>query len=114
MATLRTGDSLDKCTDVSSLVSEAQWDKVDGFVRQGRLEGASVHQAEVPGRAGLRYPPTLVTGVQSTSALVRPPAPLHLMPHSQKPTCHALFARLQTFHHPNFTRIFSLQKLAKH
>jgi len=72
MESLRVGHPLDKCLDMGTLVSPEQHDRVHGFVEAGREEGAQVFQLTLPeGAQGSFYPPTLVTGVGSTSILVR-------------------------------------------
>ena len=82
LSSLRVGHPLDKCSDMSSLVHTAQWDRVHSYVKAGVEEGANVYQGGEGGslddEEGMRdardncfYPPTLVTGVESTSLLVR-------------------------------------------
>ncbi len=73
MARLRVGDPLDKSTDVGALVDRTQQQRVSGFVDRARAEGATVFQAsanDLPG-SGCFYPPTLVTGVESSSEIVQ-------------------------------------------
>jgi len=72
MQSLRVGHPLDKCLDMGTLVSPEHHDRVHDMVEAGRGEGAEVFQLQVPeGSEGSFYPPTLVTGVGSTSILVR-------------------------------------------
>lgn len=70
MGTLRVGNSLDKCVDMGAIVDERQRDRIAAMVEQGRQEGAEVFQAACP-EEGCFYPPTLITGVQSSSLLVQ-------------------------------------------
>ncbi|XP_029441288.1 aldehyde dehydrogenase family 16 member A1 isoform X2 [Rhinatrema bivittatum] len=72
MGRLRVGDSLDKAVDMGALVDESQRKTIGEFVEEARAEGAEVFQASdsLP-RTGLFYPPTLITGVDSTSRCVR-------------------------------------------
>ncbi|CAH2319100.1 aldehyde dehydrogenase family 16 member A1 [Pelobates cultripes] len=69
---LRLGDSLDKAIDVGALVDETQKKTITEFVKEARAEGAQVFQAPGPiPKKGLFYPPTLITGVDTTSGCVR-------------------------------------------
>uniref|UniRef100_A0A8D2LL87 Aldehyde dehydrogenase domain-containing protein n=1 Tax=Varanus komodoensis TaxID=61221 RepID=A0A8D2LL87_VARKO len=72
MGQLRVGGFLDKATDVGALADEKQRDVIEGLVEEARAEGAEVFQAwaSLPS-AGLFYPPTLITGVYTTSRCVR-------------------------------------------
>lgn len=71
MGKLRVGDSLDKCIDLGAVVSQSQWDTVDGWVKLGEKEGAEVFQPDIPmPKKGCFYPPTLMTNVSSTSSVV--------------------------------------------
>ncbi|KAM4652742.1 aldehyde dehydrogenase family 16 member A1 [Discoglossus pictus] len=72
MTHLRLGDSLDKAIDVGALVDETQKKTISEFVEEAKAEGAEVFQAPctVP-KKGLFYPPTLITGVDTTSRCVR-------------------------------------------
>ncbi|XP_030053777.1 aldehyde dehydrogenase family 16 member A1 [Microcaecilia unicolor] len=72
MGRLRLGDSLDKAVDMGALVDESQQKTITEFVEEARAEGAEVFQPSDPlPRKGLFYPPTLITGVNSTSRCVR-------------------------------------------
>ncbi|XP_053546742.1 aldehyde dehydrogenase family 16 member A1 [Bombina bombina] len=72
MSHLRLGDSLDKTIDVGALVDETQKKSISEFVEEARSEGAEVFQAPcVLPTKGLFYPPTLITGVDTTSRCVR-------------------------------------------
>uniref|UniRef100_A0A8C5QWH5 Aldehyde dehydrogenase domain-containing protein n=1 Tax=Leptobrachium leishanense TaxID=445787 RepID=A0A8C5QWH5_9ANUR len=69
---MRLGDSLDKAIDVGALVDESQKKTITEFVEEARAEGAGVFQAPGPiPNKGLFYPPTLITGVDTTSRCVR-------------------------------------------
>ena len=70
MQSLRIGHSLDKCLDMGPVVDQNQWDDIDSFIKIGREEGAEIYQVDVPD-TGVFYPPTLVTGVSTTSTLVQ-------------------------------------------
>ena len=62
MQTLRVGDSLDKCIDMSAIVDQTQLDNITKLVNQGVEEGASVWQPDiVMPEKGFFYPPTLIT-----------------------------------------------------
>eukprot|EP00656_Telonema_subtile_P052309 TRINITY_DN7259_c0_g1_i3.p1 TRINITY_DN7259_c0_g1~~TRINITY_DN7259_c0_g1_i3.p1 ORF type:complete len:845 (-),score=251.63 TRINITY_DN7259_c0_g1_i3:162-2696(-) len=72
METLRVGHSLDKCLDMSTLVSPTQHKRVSAMVEAGRAEGSDVFQVGSPSDSdGCYYPPTLVTNVEATSLLVQ-------------------------------------------
>jgi len=73
---VRVGDPLAPDTDMGSLISDAQVERVDGFVRRAEADGATVvaggERAVVPGlEAGAFYRPTLVTGAVQSSELVQ-------------------------------------------
>jgi aldehyde dehydrogenase (NAD+) len=72
MANLRTGDPLDKSTDVGAIVAPVQLERIRRLMREGEAEGLEVFRANdsVPDR-GCFYPPTLVTGVDPASVLAR-------------------------------------------
>ncbi|CAM5123498.1 unnamed protein product [Natator depressus] len=69
---LRVGDPLDKAVDGGALADEAQRGAIETYVEEARAEGAEIFQAwaALPAR-GPFYPPTLITGVASTSRCVR-------------------------------------------
>jgi acyl-CoA reductase-like NAD-dependent aldehyde dehydrogenase len=67
---LRLGNGLDPATDVGPVINRAAVEKIDGYVRIGRAEGAVLvaggAPAEVAGLpAGTFYQPTLFTGVRA-------------------------------------------------
>ncbi len=73
MAKIRVGDPLDKSIDMGALIDRNQWQTVNGFVQRAQAEGALVHQAcatELPAGDSCFFPPTLVTGVESSSEIV--------------------------------------------
>nr|XP_056720002.1 aldehyde dehydrogenase family 16 member A1 [Euleptes europaea] len=72
MGQLRVGDSLDKAMDLGALADEKQRDVIESLVAEARAEGAEVFQAwaALPS-SGPFYPPTLITGVYTTSRCVR-------------------------------------------
>jgi betaine-aldehyde dehydrogenase len=72
---VRVGDPFDPRTDLGSLISQAQVERVDGFVQRARAAGAHVvtggERAVVPGfEGGAFYRPTLVTGAARDSDIV--------------------------------------------
>ncbi|XP_067408233.1 aldehyde dehydrogenase family 16 member A1 [Emydura macquarii macquarii] len=69
---LRVGDPLDKAMDGGALADEAQRVAIQTYVEEAQAEGAEIFQAwaALPAR-GPFYPPTLITGVASTSRCVR-------------------------------------------
>jgi aldehyde dehydrogenase (NAD+) len=72
MSTLRIGSPLDKTTDIGAIVARVQLERIERLVAQGVAEGATCWQADVPLPArGWYYRPTLLTNVQSTSAVVQ-------------------------------------------
>ncbi|MGH8316640.1 MAG: aldehyde dehydrogenase family protein [Steroidobacteraceae bacterium] len=65
---MRIGDPLDKAIDMGALISPAHRQRVQGFVEQAQLQGATVWQPEIPlPRQGTFYPPTLLTDVSPTN-----------------------------------------------
>ena len=70
MATLRTGDPLDKSTDVGAIVAPVQLRRIHDLVARGEAEGAILFQAEgaVPAK-GCFFPPTLFTEAAPASAI---------------------------------------------
>ena len=75
MATVRLGDVLDEATDLGSLISYEQRDRVAGFVDRARDGGARVVcGGRAPGgplARGAYYEPTLITGVGQDAEVVR-------------------------------------------
>jgi len=70
METLRVGDPLDKNTDIGAIVSPKQRAQIDGLVKAGVAEGATLFQTKACPE-GCFYPPTLLTGVESSSAVAQ-------------------------------------------
>lgn len=74
MAKIRVGDPLDKSSDMGALIDRTQWQRVSGFVQRAQAEGAQIHQAcatPLPAGDSCFFPPTLVTGVESSSEIVQ-------------------------------------------
>ena len=77
MAHIRVGDPLDKSVDMGPLIDRTQWERVNGFVERARAEGAQIDQVCASGgidfdaAGGCFYRPTLVTGVDTASEIVR-------------------------------------------
>ena len=72
MAQLRVGDSLDKCIDVGALIDQVQKDRIEGLIKVGVEDGATVWQSpcQLPGE-GVFMAPTLVTDVGMENTLLR-------------------------------------------
>jgi aldehyde dehydrogenase (NAD+) len=73
MRSLRVGDPLDKNTDVGAINSRPQLEKIERLVRQGRVEGARLHEvngAPLPER-GFWCRPCFFTGVQPSHVIAR-------------------------------------------
>ena len=76
MQRIRVGDPLDKSVDMGPLVDRVQRARVSGYVERARAEGATVLQAcvssvDLDADTGCYYRPTLVTGVETASEIVR-------------------------------------------
>ena len=70
MGTLRTGDPLDKSTDVGAIVDPIQLRRIRDLVAKGEAEGATLFQSDTPLPAtGCFFPPTLLTGVAPASTV---------------------------------------------
>ena len=67
LAKLRTGDPLEKSTDVGAIVHPVQLARIRELVGQGVAGGAVLHQGAAP--EGCFFPPTLVTNVHPASVL---------------------------------------------
>jgi aldehyde dehydrogenase (NAD+) len=72
METLIVGDPLDKNTDIGAINSAAQLERIEGYLRLGRDEGAEMYQssAALPAR-GYWCRPTLFTGVSQSDRVVQ-------------------------------------------
>ncbi len=69
---LRVGDPLDKNTDVGAINSSAQLERIRGYVDGAAAEGCRIDQPDraLPER-GFFFPPTIVSGVGGSEAIVR-------------------------------------------
>jgi len=72
MRSLRTGDPLDKNTDIGAINSLQQLEKIQSLVQAGIDEGARIHQpaCALPKR-GWYFPPTLFSGVTMSQRIAR-------------------------------------------
>jgi aldehyde dehydrogenase (NAD+) len=72
MSSLRVGSPLDKAIDIGAIVAPVQLERIRRLVDQGVADGATCWQPqiEIPG-SGLYFPPTLLTNVHPTSAVVQ-------------------------------------------
>ena len=69
---LRTGDPLDKNTDVGAINSAAQLERIQGFVEGAAAAGCRIDQPERPlPDHGFFFPPTIVSGVGGSERIVR-------------------------------------------
>lgn len=71
MQQLRTGSPLDKSIDVGSLVSQAQYERVNTIVTKGLESGGELYQAHATNAQQNYFPPTLITDVDSSHPLVQ-------------------------------------------
>ncbi len=72
LATLRTGDPLDKNTDLGAINSKPQLEKIRALVAAGVAEGATLYQpACVLPKNGYYFPPTLFSGVSQSHRIAR-------------------------------------------
>ena len=72
LKSLRTGDPLDKNTDVGAINSKAQLDRITELVASGVAEGAEIHQpaCTLP-KKGFYFPPTLFSNVSMSHRVAR-------------------------------------------
>lgn len=72
MAKLRVGDPLDKAIDIGALVDDTQLKRVSSLIAAGIKEGGKLWQpkTKLP-ETGCFLPPTLITGVESSSRLAQ-------------------------------------------
>ncbi len=68
---LRLGEPLNKSTDLGSLVSQTQFNRVSEMVESGLNHGGELYQACDINPDGNYYPPTLITEVDSSHPLVQ-------------------------------------------
>ena len=72
MGKLRVGSPLDKSIDIGAIVAPVQLERIRRLVDQGISEGATCWQPQIPIPAhGLYFPPTLLSNVYPTSAVVQ-------------------------------------------
>ncbi len=72
MAQLRVGNPLDKSIDIGALVDPVQQQRIANLVEQGLADGGELYQ--LPNSCpvqGCYYPPTLITGVESSHRLAQ-------------------------------------------
>ena len=72
METLRVGDPLDKAVDMGAIIAPVQLEKIQGLVRRGEEEGATLWQPSwsCP-REGWFFPPTLFTEVSPAATIAQ-------------------------------------------
>ncbi|XP_051789841.1 aldehyde dehydrogenase family 16 member A1 [Erpetoichthys calabaricus] len=71
MFKLHLGSGIEKSVDMGPLVDETQKNTVENMVAEARVEGAQVYQIwEGLPSSGPYYPPTLITGLSTTSRCV--------------------------------------------
>jgi len=69
---IKVGDPFDEGSEMGSMVSKEQLERVTGFVERARKEGAEVLTGGAPlQRNGYFYKPTVVTGVTQQSEIVQ-------------------------------------------
>ncbi len=72
MDKLRIGDPLDKAIDVGAIVDPRQLATITEMVDRGLAEGGTAYRANTPlPGEGCFYPPTLITGLQTSSTLMQ-------------------------------------------
>ncbi len=73
--TVRVGDPMSPTTDMGTLISAAQLERVDGFVERARQAGARIvtggHRVQVHGLNGPFYAPTVVADVAQDAEIVQ-------------------------------------------
>jgi len=72
VAVLRTGDPLDKNTDLGAINSKEQLDRIHALVKSGVADGAEMHQpaCKLPTK-GFYFPPTLFSNVSQSHRIAR-------------------------------------------
>ncbi len=72
VAVLRTGDPLDKNTDLGAINSKEQLGRIHALVKSGVAEGAEMHQpaCKLPTK-GFYFPPTLFSNVSQSHRIAR-------------------------------------------
>lgn len=73
MDRLRIGDPLDPSTEMGPLVSQAQHDRVTGYIEAGQRDGARLHRRsdDVVSRTGFYVRPGVFTGVRPTMSIAQ-------------------------------------------
>ena len=72
LRSLRTGDPLDKNTDVGAINSKAQLTRIQNLVATGVSEGAEMYQNEcILPKKGFYFPPTLFSNVSQSHRIAR-------------------------------------------
>ena len=72
MDKLRLGDPLDKAIDVGAIVDPSQLQTITEMVDSGLKDGGTLYRANTPmPRNGCYYPPTLITGLESSARLMQ-------------------------------------------
>jgi acyl-CoA reductase-like NAD-dependent aldehyde dehydrogenase len=67
-----TGDPLDDRSNVGALIHQAHFDKVAGYVAEGKADGATVYSGGARlGETGAFYAPTIFTGVTPQMSIAR-------------------------------------------
>jgi aldehyde dehydrogenase (NAD+) len=72
METLRVGDPLDKAVDMGAIIAPVQLERIEGLVRRGQEEGATMWQPSwsCP-QDGWFFPPTLFTEVSPAATIAQ-------------------------------------------
>lgn len=73
---MKMGDPLDETTDIGTIVSRQQYDKVKGYIEAGRKDGGTAHECSaLPADAalakGLYVRPVIFTGLPKDSRVIR-------------------------------------------
>ncbi|MCX5562210.1 aldehyde dehydrogenase family protein [Streptomyces sp. NBC_00038] len=68
---IKVGDGLDPGTAMGPLISQAQFERVTGYIRSGRDEGAVVHGGDRVGDRGYFVAPTVLAGTREDMTAVR-------------------------------------------
>jgi len=70
--TLRLGDPMDKAIDMGATVDPVQLQSITEMVASGDSNGAEIYRAKTPmPTVGCFYPPTLITGLESSARLMQ-------------------------------------------
>ncbi|MFT6695952.1 MAG: aldehyde dehydrogenase (NAD+) [Paracoccaceae bacterium] len=72
MDKLRIGDPMDKAVDVGAIVDPKQLKSITDMVDSGLSDGGEIYRADTPmPTSGCYFPPTLITGLESSSRLMQ-------------------------------------------